>query len=234
MSLKGRLIKLKEVALDLVFPLFCVGCGKEGSLLCPSCSASLPRIKPPICLKCGRAIISGSLCPSCLREPPQLDGIRSPFRFEGIIRDAIHHLKYRNLKALSSPLALLLADYLKETPIPADALVPVPLHPKRIRERGYNQSSLLARELGRLALLPVVEGSLVRRRNTPAQARAGSVEERRRNVSGVFFCDGQLRERSVLLIDDVCTTGATLESCAIALKEAGATSVWGLVLAREI
>jgi ComF family protein len=151
------------------------------------------------------------------------------------MRQAIHQLKYRNLRALAVTLSQLLRDYLVANPIPAEALVPVPLHPKRLRERGYNQSSLLARQLGKLTGLVVVDDCLIRQRTAPPQARSASVEERRRNVAEAFACrDRQLRERQVLLIDDVATSGATLDACAAALKASGAASVWGLTVAREI
>ena len=165
----------------------------------------------------------------------EIDGISSPFRFEGLMRRAVHELKYNNFKALGSPLARLLAEYLRARPLPREVLVPVSLHPRRLRERGYNQASILVHELGRLINLPVVEGLLLRLKDTPAQARAATAEVRRRNVAEAFACrDGQLRGEKVLLIDDVCTTGATLDSCAVALKKAGAGSVWGLTLAREV
>jgi predicted amidophosphoribosyltransferase len=109
------------------------------------------------------------------------------------------------------------------------------LHNKRLRERGYNQSALLAKELGNLVNLPVDEESFVRERYSVPQARTASVEERRNNVVGVFSCRGDgLKDKKVILIDDVSTSGATLNACASVLKGAGAVSVWGLVLAREI
>jgi ComF family protein len=126
-------------------------------------------------------------------------------------------------------------DYVLRNPIQADAVVPVPLHPRRLKERGYNQSELLARELGKLISLPVVTGELIRKKNTLPQARTTSVEERRMNIAGAFACSSQrLRDRRVLLIDDVSTSATTLDACAAALKESGAISVWGLVVAREI
>jgi len=154
---------------------------------------------------------------------------------DGVIRQAIHQLKYRNLRAQVMILAKLLQDYLATNPIPGEVLVSVPLHRKRLRERGYNQSSLLAKELGKLTGLPVVDGCLIRQRHAPAQARTLTVVERRSNVTNAFtHLDHRLRDKQVLLIDDVSTSGATLDACATALKAAGATSVWGLVLAREI
>ena len=230
-----QLARLRGRALDLLFPQRCVGCGKEGELLCGACRHSLPRIIPPICPRCGKSQPSGVLCPSCVGWIAEIDAIRSPFRFNGVIRQAIHQLKYRNLRALAAPLAELLHDYLVKTEVAGDVLVPVPLHQKRLRERGYNQSSLLARELSKLINLPVVDNCLIRQRQALPQARTSTVDERRSNVTGAFTCGNRhLQDKRVLLVDDVSTSGATLDACAAALKAAGATSVWGLVLAREI
>jgi ComF family protein len=230
-----RVAKLKGVALDLLFPRWCIGCGREGAFLCQSCCQLLPRIMPPLCPRCGRPQPSGILCPSCVGWQAEIDGIRSPFRFDGVMRQSIHQLKYRNLRAMAQPLVRLLQDYLVTNPVPGEVLVPVPLHQKRLRERGYNQSRLLAQELGKLINLPVVDDCLIRQRHASPQARASTVSERRSNVDGAFTCrDHRLRDKQVLVIDDVATSGATLDACAAALKAAGATTVWGLVLAREI
>ena len=151
------------------------------------------------------------------------------------MRKSIHELKYRNLKAISPCLGELLADFLDENPLPGEALVSVPLHPRRLRERGYNQSGLLAGELGKRIDLPVIEDCLIRVKQAQPQVRAVDVEERRRNVADAFVCrDERMTGKQIILIDDVCTSGATLESCAAALKDKGAASVWGLTLAREI
>ena len=164
-----------------------------------------------------------------------IDGIRSPFRFEGVIRQAVHDLKYHNLRAISGCMAELMASYLRDTPITADVLVPVPIHLRRLRERGYNQSVLLAQDLSKMIDLPVVADCLLRVKDSLPQARTANVEERQSNVAGAFACkDERLSGRHVLLIDDVSTSCATLEACATALKSAGAFSVYGLTLAREI
>ncbi len=234
-SVLPQFAKLKGIALDFLFPQWCVGCGKEGDFICYSCRRSLPRIIPPLCPKCGKPQPSGILCPSCVGWEARIDGIRSPFRFDGVMRQAIYELKYRNLRTLAAPLAELLNDYLSTNPVPGEILVPVPLHQKRLRERGYNQSGLLAHELGRLSKLPAVDDCLIRLRHTLPQARTTTVGERRNNVTDAFTChDDRLRDKQVLLIDDVSTSGATLDACAVALKAAGAISVWGLVLAKEI
>jgi len=113
--------------------------------------------------------------------------------------------------------------------------VPVPIHKKRLNERGYNQSSLVARELGRLSGLPLIEDCLKRRTHTPPQVRTMSAAERRKNIADAFSCvNKQLEGKQVILIDDVSTSGATMNTCAGVLKAAGATSVWGLTLALEM
>lgn len=227
--------RLKRVALDLFFPPWCIGCGREGNYICESCRRTLTRINPPVCPRCGRPRSQGTLCPACTAWQADIDGIRSPFLFDGVIRKAIHELKYNNLRASAPVLAGFLHDFLLNNPVPGEVLVPVPIHRKRERERGYNQSSLLAHELGRLNDLPLVEGCLVRRTHTPPQARTASVIERRKNVASAFACvDERLRNKQVILIDDVSTSGATLNACAGALKSAGALTVWGLVLSLEL
>ncbi|MBN1161442.1 MAG: ComF family protein, partial [Dehalococcoidales bacterium] len=214
---------------------WCIGCGREGQYICNSCLEKLPLISPPICAKCGRPLTYENTCPGCIEEPVLIDGIRAPFFFQGVIRKAVHELKYRNLKAIATLLADLLHDYLLENPVPGNVLVPVPIHGQRLRERGYNQSSLVTRELGRKSGMPVIEDCLVRRINTPPQVRTISAGERRDNIAGAFACSNdKLKGKQVILVDDVSTSGATLNTCAEVLKEAGATSVWGLTIALEI
>jgi len=230
-----RITFLKRAALDLLFPRWCLGCGKEGDYICGDCRRGLPVIAPPVCSRCGRPLPQGVACHDWPDTPDGIDGIRSPFVFEGVIRRAVHELKYRNLRALAPLLAGLLYDYLVANPLPADVLVPVPLHRKRLRERGYNQSALIAAELGRRCGLPVSVNGLVRPRYAAPQARSAGVNERQRNVAGAFTCpDRRFEGQCVLLIDDVSTSGATLNACAGALKAAGAAQVWGLTLAREL
>ena len=171
----------------------------------------------------------------CVNWKADIDAIRSPFRFEGVIRKAVHEFKYHNLRAISGQLAHFLGDYLTDNPISYDVIVPVPLHRKRLKERGYNQAALLSTELSNITGIPVNDTSLVRCIYNMQQAKTRNVEERRQNVIGIFSClNKELFEKKVLLIDDVTTSGATLNACASVLKKAGATSVWGLTLAREI
>lgn len=217
--------------LDLFFPLKCLGCGKEGSLICGPCSTSLRRIEAPYCTKCGKPLnCHDERSHQALRN---IDGIRSVFFYEGVIRQAVLGLKYRHMKALSHTLSGFLLEKLPERPF--DIVVPVPLHRNRLYQRGYNQSALLARDVAEQASLALGETSLARLRETPPQARTLSRRERLSNVDGAFACVGDsLKGKRVIIIDDVFTTGATLDACAKAARDGGALEAWGLTVATEI
>jgi ComF family protein len=230
-----QIASFKRVALNLLFPPYCIGCGKEGYYICGRCSRDLAFISPPVCRLCGRPLLPDARCPGCIGEQSPIDGIRAPFLFDGLVRHAIHELKYRNLRAIVPALAVFLFEYLRNNPLPGGVLVPVPIHRKRLRERGYNQSSLLAHELHRLSGLPLVENCLVRTGYIAPQAKTASAAERLKNISGAFACSNTcLQGKGIILIDDVSTSGATMNACAVALKTAGASAVWGLALALEL
>jgi ComF family protein len=173
--------------------------------------------------------------PSCDDIAPELTALHSVFRFEGVIKKAVHQFKYNNLRDLAGPLGGYLAEYMKLHDLTADALVPVPLHKSRLRERGYNQSELLAIMIHRLTDTPVFVDTLRKTRSTRPQAESQSVTDRRNAVADAFRCyNSSLTGRSVILIDDVATSGATLNACARALTAGGAAEVRALTLAREI
>ena len=226
------LSNLVSSALDFVFPIHCAGCGREGGVICGQCADELARLTYPYCRVCADPGVNG-LCRWCGQSPPGFDSLRSPFRFDGPVRDAIHRLKYKGERASAGLLAGLMAEYLEGNPVPADALVPTPLHPRRLRGRGYNQSALLAHEIGKRITLPVREDLLIRVRNPRPQVETQSRQERRGNVAGNFQCRADATGLTVLLIDDVATTGSTLSECASAMKSAGAVRVHALTLARE-
>jgi len=150
------------------------------------------------------------------------------------MREAIHQFKYNNFRVLANPLAGLLEKNLRTSPVTFELIVPVPLHPRRQKIRGVNQTALLARDLGLRLGQRVLEDGLVRVRDTKPQFDL-NLEQRSKNVEGAFGWCGQqsVAGSSVLLVDDVYTTGATLESCAKVLKQAGASSVVALVLAQD-
>lgn len=234
-SLSAQLDHFKSRVADFLFPPHCIGCNLEGDFLCLSCRRALHRLLPPLCPVCWKPLVQEDSHCSCKGLQLELNGIRSPFRFEGVMRRAIYEFKYSNFKALALSFAQLLAEYWKASPIEVDVIVPVPLHHHRLRERGYNQAGLLAQELGKLIDLPVDEATLLRVQDTPAQVKAANADIRRKNVVEAFSCHSRkLQGRKVLIIDDVCTTGATLNSCATALNRAGASSAWGLTLSREV
>jgi len=229
------LTRVGRVVLEVLFPSRCVGCGAYGSFLCQSCQAELPRTRPPRCPICWQPQRQAAPCGRCHEERPAFEGARSLYLYEGAAREAVRALKYNYLSALAEPMAQLMGHYVEEEEaIEADLLVPVPLYGRRQRLRGYNQSALLVRELSRLCGLPLAERGLARRRNTPPQARSAGAEARRGNVADAFKADRRWVEgKRILLIDDVMTTGATLDACARALRQAGAASVWALTFARE-
>ena len=226
------LSRLTRSALDLVFPIHCCGCGREGGILCEDCSDGLERLTPPYCRICSEPDVDG-ICRWCLQNPRGFETLRAPYKFESPVREAIHALKYRGVRAAAEGLSGLMTQYLDRNPVSADALAPVPLHPRRLRGRGYNQSALLAREIGKRLNLPVREDMLIRVKNPLPQVETQSAEERRNNVADNFECQADATGLKALLIDDVATTGSTLSECALALKAAGAVRVHALTLARD-
>jgi competence protein ComFC len=233
---RSWLKRLREAILDLAFPTRCVGCGQYHTLLCDSCRRSLDYFPATTCHGCGRALRSGvtGLCTRCARQTPSLTGRFAVAYTTGPLRIAIHRLKYSDQSRLAEPLSLMLIGWWHDNPLPAEVIIPIPLHPRRERERGYNQAALLARQLEPAIGLPINETILTRTRDTRPQVGLGSAE-RQQNVAGAFTCvDSILAGRSVLLLDDVTTTGATLEAAAYALRAAGAREVWGLTVAHAL
>jgi ComF family protein len=221
-----------SMLLDLLFPPRCVGCRRAGEWLCRECLGQVGRVESPICARCGRPFRGTGPCPACRDGRFALGQARSPYFFEGALQHAVYGLKYRGRRVLAGPLGRLLTDYLRGLDWPAAAIVPVPLNRQRERARGYNQSALLARALAAQAGWPLLEHGLVRWRNTrPQVGLAGAA--RQENVRGAFRWEAPSPPPAqVLLLDDVYTTGATMEACAAALREAGAGEVRGLALAR--
>lgn len=243
----GWLKELGEALLDLLFPPRCVACHRLGPWLCAACLNEIEAIRPPVCSRCGQPVAGPShsdpipprrepvLCDRCQQNPPQLDGLRACAFHSGPLRQAIHQLKYEDVRSLAVPLGKLMGNSWPQLSPPdqdLDVIVPVPLHPSRERERGYNQAALLARELGLYLRRPVVENVLIRARATAPQVELNA-QERRANVRDAFRClNNNLQGKRVLLVDDVCTTGSTLEAACTALKSSGVSSVWAYTLAR--
>ncbi|NJO04444.1 MAG: ComF family protein [Chloroflexaceae bacterium] len=207
---------LTDGLLGLLFPDRCAGCGQVGSLLCAGCLARLQPYQAAM-----------------PRHQPVLDAIGVAFLFDAPLREAIHQLKYERARRMAAPLAALLHEYLQRQPLPADVLIPVPLHPRRFAERGFNQSELLANHLAASLRLPVLITGLVRQRNTATQVGL-NMQQRQQNVQDAFLWQARVPPPPrVLLLDDVFTTGATMLACAAALRRAGAREVRALALGRS-
>jgi ComF family protein len=218
--------------INLLFPPRCGGCGTTGSLWCEACRTAVQPVEPPWCEKCGEPNTPTRLCSKCQAQPLEIEQIRSVALLLGPLRQGIHRFKYEKLSSLADPLGARLADYWRTNHFTADWLIPVPLHPSRERDRGYNQSNLLGQRLAAQVGVPLISKGLRRMRVTAVQMELNAVQ-RKENVSGAFACaDQRVRGARVIIIDDVCTTGATLEACAVALLKTGAVSVMGLTLAR--
>jgi ComF family protein len=234
---------LREHLANILFPRACVGCGAPRAWLCESCTRNIHPLLEQECFVCRKAKTPhGEACFSC-RKKSVLDGVfvAAPYR-NRILSEAIHVFKYEFVDEFAPILGKVLAGAVDHSDLPVpDMIIPVPLHPWRRRYRGFNQSALLAEELAKRTLtelaVPVDETILLRTRFTLPQAKTHSAEERRHNLSGAFgfakqFQKKSLRGKTVWLVDDVHTTGATLEECARILKKAGTKKVFGVVLAR--
>ena len=231
---------VKKAFLDLLFPIFCLGCKKEGTFLCIKCRDSLKHI-PPSCIFCRklsppvRNVTAGRTCISCHKKS-NIYGFISPFSYDSsLIRDLVHGLKYNRIWSLGSILAGLIADYffLYNIILPKESfLVPIPIHARRKRIRGFNQTELIAENLGCILGIPVVTGILEKEKYTTPQVRLTG-EERNKNVCNTFRIrrPEAIYHKTILLIDDIKTTGATLEEVARILKEAGAKQIWAITVA---
>ncbi len=224
--------------LDILFPIRCAGCQRSGHVLCPSCIAQIQPLPSPFCQLCGTPLPPEGTCKSCQYHPLKLNGQRAVSLYQEPLRACIHALKYDGNTRLAEPLGLLLAQAYTRYGLQADMLIPVPLHSERQQQRGYNHASLLAGVCSAQLGVPVNDSVLVRHRATVAQVDLHP-RERYQNVAGAFACasasaSGALHGRRVVIIDDVSTTGATLEACATPVFAAGAAAVWGLVLARPV
>jgi ComF family protein len=236
--------------IDLIYPPRCPICqaflqeqvaihGGHDLPFCQACFEDFTEVKPPICSLCGRPFSEGveqdRVCEDCIRRRPSYDVARAPYLYDGALMKAIHELKYAQRSHLADSLGSLLASFAQTWigELKGSLIMPVPLHPRRLRSRGFNQSLLLARCVASETGSDLDFLSLRRRRFTKPQTELSS-EERKKNVRRAFEVvkPEAVKKRTIVLVDDVATTGSTLNECAKALKRAGADSVLCLVLAR--
>lgn len=243
---RSVMVVATQQLLDLLFPPRCVSCGASGAVLCATCLASVRAPELPLCRRCGRSLAAAlpapgtDLCAYCAtsREIPHLDGLRAASVYAGAVRQAVLALKFRGQRRVANPLAnLLLACYHHEA-LAADVIVPIPLHSSRRRQRGYDQARLIAQPLAARLRIPVRADLLVRKHATRAQMTL-SRSERLTNVAGAFAlasaaAASALTGKRILLVDDVATTGSTLDAAAQALREVNPAAIWGLAVARPV
>lgn len=218
--------------IDWVFPPMCAGCGVRGSRWCRECSRKTKKVGHRICNTCGRRVDRSGDCYRCLQYPPDFISVRSWAIYNGPIRNAIHRLKYNGDITLGDVLSRPMINLLNEQQWSFDLITPVPISDERSRERGYNQAALLAYPIAMQLEIPYFAAALKKERDIPTQVGL-TIAERFANVSKVFAANGDIvRGKSILIIDDIMTSGATMSSCTDALLEKGAIEVYGLTLAR--
>jgi competence protein ComFC len=234
MHLGYRFYRFIWAAIDWIFPPNCAGCQKHGYRWCEECQDKTARVSSRECIYCGHQLTDNYCCTHCNGSNGNLDRILVWGNHEGPLREALHKLKYRCDLGLGDELAMCLIGIMKENGIQGDLIVPVPLSTRRSRERGYNQAALLARPMALALGLPYRPCALKRVRETRTQVGL-SIAQRRTNVKGAFLANPTLvAGKSVILIDDVITTGATMNEAGKALKQAGASRVVALTLAKAV
>lgn len=210
----------------------CFVCGAESgeSAVCEACCQALPRHAANACPVCALPTADAAVCGRCREHPPAFDATRAAFDYAFPVDAMVHALKYRHRLSLAGFVAVELAAALGPAAA-VDVVLAMPLHPRRLAERGFNQAVEIARPLARMLGLPLELSAASRIRDTPAQASLGR-SERVRNLRGAFECRDAFAGRRVLVVDDVMTTGASLDALAAALRRAGALAVSNLVVAR--
>lgn len=213
-------------------PQSCILCGAASgdTLICTACDTDLPRLSLARCAVCAVPIPSGSVCGACLDRPPYFDRVTAVFAYRFPVDALVHGFKYGGNLAIGSMLGQALGAAVSER---VDLIVPMPLARKRLRERGFNQAQELARSLARMTGIPVATDFCRKIIETQPQA-ALPWNERAKNVRAAFVCDADLTDKKVAVVDDVMTTGATMNELARNLKRAGALEVSGWIVARTL
>lgn len=220
---------------DWIYPPTCLLCGEDGQRdrdLCVACENALPR-NEPACARCGIALPGPDVktCGACMKNQPAFDATHAVFQYRDNIRFLIHHLKFHAGYASARLLGQLMADTLQHIDEKPDCIIPVPLHPARYRERGFNQSIEIARLLSRRMKIPLALNTCIRIRKTLSQSELHA-DERRANMKGAFICKRTLQGKRIALIDDVVTTGTTVNELACVLRRAGAEHIQICAVAR--
>jgi ComF family protein len=217
---------------DFALPQDCFLCGVAAGaqLLCARCAADLPHLPEALCPVCAMPSPAGAICGACLKDPPRFDATRAAYAYDFPLDRIVQALKYQGRLAVLP----FLGEALAAGDIgDADLIVPLPLHPSRLKERGFNQALEIARVVSRHTHIPIDWRSCERSHDSAPQASLPRAE-RRRNVRGAFLCRTDLAGQRIAVVDDVMTTGSTLDEFARVLKKAGAVHVTNLVVARTL
>lgn len=212
----------------------CVLCGSmsHDGLWCAACDAALPYLDAPHCPACALPTPTGEICGHCLKQPPLFSRATAAFGYAFPLDKLIQAMKYGEQLALAHAFAAKLTQRIDKNALP-DYVIPMPLHPAKLRERGFNQSLLLAATAARKLNLKLLPNACQRVRDTPPQS-ALPWKERDKNVRDAFRCDMDLTGKRVALVDDVLTTGASLNALAEAVKKRGAAEISAWVVARTL
>lgn len=229
--------KVSEFLIDLLFPKHCVSCDKEGSFLCHDCKNKIIKIKTPFCPICNRITKDGKYCSRCKKEA-HLNGVIIATHYQSIIKKVIADYKYEGIKGLDNSLSDLLLSAFENTTLFTKQiiLIPVPIHRSRFNQRGYNQSELLCKKIvNKIPHASLNSKIIIKNKNTSHQVSL-TRKQRLNNVKGSFSIktkNQDISEKIIILVDDVYTTGATLNECAKILKPFYPKQIWGLVLAKH-
>lgn len=229
--------------LNMIYPKRCIACGEflshdDTRFACISCWKKIEVIKPLSCRMCSRPLdYGGEYCPECRNKVFPYQALYSTLKYGDIIREYLHRIKFGKRAYLLKPLECFLFDVFERNKLmlSADALIPVPLHPVRFRERGFNQSEILCDAISGKYNIRVLKDILVRKKNTLPQFDL-SKSERHTNIADAFYISPvkkMLLPRTIVLVDDICTTGATFRECALTLKKSGVKNITCLSLARD-
>ncbi len=230
---------------SIIYPKCCLSCKakinpeENEEPVCTKCKGEIKKNLPPFCLCCGRHLEKNSpyksICTGCVKKRVHFDRCFSPCSYEGVIKKLIHEFKYKKATNLSGVLSEIMINFIKEYRLPVkdlDLIIPVPLHKARLREREFNQAKELSLPIAKEFKKEMLESALLRSLNTKTQTGLDN-KERISNVAGSFKVkeDLQLKDKNILLVDDVLTTGSTASEAALALKNSGALTVFVLTLA---
>lgn len=240
---RDRISTLKKFILDILFPISCVACGKDDVFLCDDCIEKISLVSEQVCPVCERITMpNGQVCHQC-KKKTKLTSLLVAASYQGeVIKKAVHLLKYRFVSGLAAPLGKILAKAILNSTLPVpELIIPIPLHPRRLRWRGFNQSELLTDYLSENLTpglkIPVEKSLIIRKKHIQPQMEVKNFKDRRLNLKNVFFMAEGINKdiikgKDVLIVDDICTTGTTLFECSEVLSKLKPRRLDAVVIAR--